>query len=231
MNARLAAHATSTKNIVGCACAAAGPILALTGFVTPLIGLALVPVLYVAGARLTPARRPAALVGGHRPRDVHRSLDDIRRECYGRVPPDVAVKVNRIATTINATLPRAHALGAGSPAQFVLVRCATDYLPSTLHAYLDLPRAYADHHVVSDGKTARQLLSEQLDVLVRQVSELSDAVNRADTDKLLVNGRFLAAKFGDEELDVEEPPRLGPLGMETPPLPPTGSAPGDVPPA
>ena len=108
-----------------------------------------------------------------------------------------------IATTINEILPRADALGAGSPGQYVLVQCATDYLPTSLQAYLDLPRAYADREVVTDGKTPRALLSEQLDVLARQINEVADAVNRADSDKLIANGRFLAEKFGHGPLDID----------------------------
>ena len=65
--------------------------------------------------------------------------------------------MSAIATTITETLPRADALGAGSPGQFVLVQCATDYLPTALQSYLELPRTYADQHIVTDG-TFRQVL-------------------------------------------------------------------------
>jgi len=88
------------------------------------------------------------------------------------------------------------------------VQCATDYLPSALQAYLDLPRNYAEQHVVTEGKTPHVMLSEQLTVLKKQIDEIADAVNRADTDKLAANGRFLAEKFGKGPLDLggsEEP--------------------------
>jgi hypothetical protein len=60
---------------------------------------------------------------------------------------------------------------------------------------------------VANGKTSRVLVVEQLDVLAAEIKEIADAVNRADTDRLIVNGRFLATKFGREALDVENPAR------------------------
>ena len=199
----LARYATSTKNITGCALALGGPALALSGVLAAPLALALVPALYAIGALVAPARRRVDVIAGVDPHDVQRSLDEIRRRTNNRVPPEVAAKIAAIATTISDTLPRAGALGAGTPAQYVLVQCATDYLPTALQSYLDLPRAYADHHVVADGKTPLALLSDQLDVLGKQIDEIADAVHRADTDKLIANGRFLAEKFGHGALDID----------------------------
>ena len=239
---RIARYATSTKNITGCVLAIGGPALALTGVIAPPIGLALAPALYAIGALAAPARKPVNLVAGLDASDVARSLDEIERRIAGHVPTDIVDAVSRISRTIRDTLPRAHALGAGSPGQFVLVQCATDYLPAALQSYLDLPRAYADHHIVSDGKTARQLLVDQLALLSKQIDEVADAVNRADTDRLLANGRFLAEKFGKSPLDIDGIVRSAPTAtsdpspapadpsptteVSDPPAPPTTLAPG-----
>jgi hypothetical protein len=199
----LARYATSTKNITGCVLAIGGPVLALTGVLAPPVGLALAPVLYAIGALAAPGRKRVNVIAGVDPHDVTRSLEEIQRRTYGRVPADIARKISSIAATITDTLPRADALGAGSPGQFVLVQCATDYLPTALQAYLDLPRNYADHQVVTDGKTPLQLLSDQLDLLGSKINDVADAVNKADTDKLIANGRFLADKFGHGPLDID----------------------------
>jgi hypothetical protein len=214
-----ARYLTSTKNITGCVLAVGGPVLALTGVVAPPLGLALVPALYAIGALAAPGHRHVDVVAGVDPQDVRRSLTEIRRRTDNRVPPEVSTRIARIADTITDTLPRADALGAGSPGQFVLVQCATDYLPTALQGYLDLPRNYADHHVVSDGKTPLALLTEQLDVLAKEIDEIADAVNRADTDRLIANGRFLAQKFGRGPLDIDGAARQGPSDPEdrTPP--------------
>ena len=105
--------------------------------------------------------------------------------------------------TITELLPRVGALGAGSPDTYVLVRCATDYLPTAFQGYLDLPRDYADHCVVADGKTPLALLSEQLDLLTTQIDRIADRVNGVHSDKLIANGRFLSQKFGPGPLDLD----------------------------
>lgn len=196
-------YTTSTKHITGCALAMVGPALAVAGVLTPPVGLALVPALYALGALAAPARRRVDIVAGLDPHDVQRSLQRMQRRTLTRVPNRIGFKVATIATTITEVLPRAGALGVGSPGPYVLVRCATDYLPTALHAYLDLPRSYADHHVVADGKTALALLSEQLDVLAKQIAEIAENVNCADSDKVIANGRFLADKFGRGPLYID----------------------------
>ena len=198
---RVSRYATSTKNIVGCTVAIAGPVLALTGVVGPAAGLVLVVPLYCFGALVAPKQRAAAIDAADEARQVRKALNDARRQAYAGAPGQIASKVNRIADRITETLPRADSLGRGSPAHYVLVRCATDYLPETLHAYLDLPRTWAKHQAVSDGRTPLALVVEQLDVLGREIDEIAEAVNRADTDKLFANGRFLDEKFGKHALD------------------------------
>lgn len=196
MTGRVSRYTTSTKHIVGCACAIGGPALALAGVVSAPVGLVLVPVLYAGGALAVRKRRaPVAQVAGLDPRYVNRELDELHRRVMAAAPAEIEYKVVHISRVIRETLPRAGALGTGSPGQFVLVQCALDYLPSAVANYLRLPRAYADHYVVADGKTSRQLVVEQLDLLARQVDEVAAAVNRADVNDLLVHGRFLAEKF------------------------------------
>jgi hypothetical protein len=204
-SSRVARYAKSKKNIAGCVLAVGGPALVVLGVVAPPVGLVLTPMLYGVGALAAPARKEPVLSAGLDRHDVRRSLAEIRKRIYGRVPLQVSAKVERIANAIMDVLPRAGTLGTGSTGQHVLVRCATDYLPSTLQAYLDLPRSWADSHVVEDGKTPLKLLNEQLDLLAKEIADVTDAINRADTDKLLANGRFLAEKFGTGELDVDGP--------------------------
>jgi len=201
-DSRLGRYATSTKNITGVSLAVVGPILGLAGVVNPLLGVALAPVLYAVGALAAPGRRSVDLAAGLDRDDVHRSLVEIQRRIRGRVPADISDRVNRICSTIDDAAPRADSLGAGSEGAFVLVRTATDYLPTALQGYLDLPRTYADHHVVAGGKTAHTLVCDQLDLLASKIDEINDAVHRSDADKLVANGRFLAEKFSKSPLDI-----------------------------
>src|SRR5581483_9534731 len=126
------------------------------------------------------------------PRRVER---DLRRQLSlidHRVPRSIEVRVRDITTTITEVLPRARELGPASRDLFVLQRTADDYLPTALNTYLNLPRGA----VVGDGKTADQVLTEQLDVLAAQLRQIKAAILRKDSDALVAHGRFLEDKFG-----------------------------------
>lgn len=198
--------ATSTKNIVGVGFAAVGPVLGVVGVVNPIVGIALAPALYVVGALVTPGRkRKISLAGGIDPSDALASLDQIQKRIRGRVSDDIWSLVLTISNCIRDSLTRASALGEGSADVFGLVKTATDYMPTALQAYLDIPKNYADRKVVAHGKTAHDILVDQLVLIAKKMAEIQDAVNRADTDKLLAHGRFLAEKFGkgSDDLDID----------------------------
>lgn len=65
---------------------------------------------------------------------------------------------------------------------------------------MNLPSAYANLHPVKNGKTARQLLSEQLDLLDHSMQQIVEDIHRNDTQKLVVHGRFLEEKFRKDDL-------------------------------
>jgi hypothetical protein len=194
-------YATSAKNITGCVLALAGPALAVAGVFAWPVALVLVLPSYTVGALVAPPRRH--VVAGVDARDVLRSLRDLERRAVPPVPREICFKIKRVTATIRELLPRAGALEACSPDQYVLVKCATDYLPTAFHAYLDLPRDYANHRVVTDGKTPLALLSEQLDLLATQIDQIADRVNGVHSNKLIANGRFLGQKFGPGALDLD----------------------------
>ncbi len=53
----------------------------------------------------------------------------------------------------------------------------------------------ADMPVVENGKTCKQLLIDQLDLLNTQLSKIAENVYKDDADALVVNGKFLEEKF------------------------------------
>ncbi|TME88511.1 MAG: hypothetical protein E6I43_02085 [Chloroflexi bacterium] len=128
--------------------------------------------------------------------DVKDALDSQVRLITGKVPPEVMAKVLKIRQIILGILPRSGNLPPGSPQLFVIERTATDYLPTSLQAYLNLPRAYATQHPVQDGKTAKEVLLDQLTLLETKMNEVADDVHRNDSDRLLAHGRFLEERFG-----------------------------------
>ena len=54
------------------------------------------------------------------------------------------------------------------------------WLPATLEAYLNLPRAYASVHQVEGSKTPSQVLLDQLSLLEAKMNEISDDISRND---------------------------------------------------
>lgn len=111
-------------------------------------------------------------------------------------PPVVVSRVQRIARTINQTLPRLSQLGLGSEESYSVVATATDYLPEALQSYLRLPRDWADTRPIDGPKTALLVLIEALELLGVTMDQILDAANRADAQALIAHSRFLDAKFG-----------------------------------
>ena len=144
---------------------------------------------------------------GFDPNDVKHALDTQVRTITGKVPPEVMAKVLKIRQIVLGILPRSGSLPPGSPQLFIIERIATDYLPTSLEAYLNLPRAYATSHPLQDGKTPKEVLLDQLALLENKVNEVADDIHRNDADRLLANGRFLEERFGRSPLSLKPPPR------------------------
>ena len=196
---RVLLYLYSGKNIAGCALGLIGLALHFAG-VFDRFWLLIVVGLYLIGALVVPPSRSPDLRMDEP--DIRKALERLQRKIKGRVPADVVEKVKGIAETIDSILPRSGRLQAGSEDLFVLQRTATRYLPDTLEAYLALPRAYAAVHPIAGGKTPRQVLSDQLDLLQSRMNEIADAVNKNDSDRLLAQGRFLEERFGRKELSL-----------------------------
>jgi hypothetical protein len=204
MQQRILKYLYSTKNIVGSLLALVGLVLFFTGVVGALWPLVVIG-LYLIGALVTPGTATIDLRSGFDPDDVRKALDHEVHVVSGRVPADVFAKVQNIQQIILGILPRSGALPPGSPELFVVERTATDYLPTALESYLNLPRAYATLHPVQDGKTPKQVLLDQLALLESKMGEVADDVHRNDTDRLLANGRFLEERFGRSGLSLDNP--------------------------
>ncbi len=87
--------------------------------------------------------------------------------------------------------------GAG----FMLRQIAEDYAPEAVRAYLKLPPSLANVTALQDGKTGRDLLGEQLDLLLGAVQDIMRDAAQAGSQHLLAHQRFLKDRFakpGDE---------------------------------
>jgi len=191
----------SGKNIVGSALALLGLLLFFTHVITAFFWPFVVVAMYGIGALLAPGPPQVALAGtSFDPDSIRRSLQHQLSTANGKLSPALMAKVQSISDTIMGILPHYADFPPGSPDLFVVGRTATDYLPSALQAYLNLPRAYATLHKMPNGKTADQVLDDQLTLLESKMDEVADAVHKKDSDALLANGKFLEEKFGASPL-------------------------------
>jgi hypothetical protein len=195
----------SSKNIVGSTLGLFGLLLFFTHIVTSLFWPFVVVAMYGIGALLAPGPPKVALSGtSFDPESIRHSLQRTLSIAGGKLSPPLQSKLQDIADTIMGILPHYADFPPGSPDLFVVGRTATDYLPSALQSYLNLPRAYAALHKMPNGKTADDVLGDQLTLLDSKMNEVADAVHKKDSDALLANGRFLEEKFGASPLGLPQ---------------------------
>jgi hypothetical protein len=127
---------------------------------------------------------------------VRRELADLLGSMVGTVSPDVMARYETIHRRMLAMLPRMGQLEGTSQDLYILHRTASDYLPTAVRSYLSLARAGTTEQLLSDGRTPRQAVLEQLDLIDARLADIGDALDRSDVDRLLAHGRFLETRFG-----------------------------------
>jgi hypothetical protein len=193
-----------TPNIVGSALALAGLGLFFGGIVDDW-WLAIVAGLYAVGWLATP--RDRGLEIELREQAAHASLleqiDDLMARSRKRLPGEAYEKLQAIRAILDSLMPKLQGLsdaGAVAMEQMItVVNAVKRDLPTTIANYVRLPEAFATLHRIERGKTAKQLLLEQLDVLQIQLSRIADSAFREDAEALIVNGRYLKEKFHSTE--------------------------------
>lgn len=191
----------STPNMVGSALGIVGLLLFFAGLIQDFWFLIVVG-LYAVGLFVTPRNPQYELTVRHQ-----LSVDELRQELETvvntirkHVPDDIYAKVLSIKASILAILPQIADINSANQNMHIIRQTVLDYLPQALQNYLNLPPAFANLHPVKNGKTARQLLGEQLDLLDKQMKEIVEDIHRDDAQKLIVHGRFLEDKFHDADL-------------------------------
>jgi len=186
----------STRNIVATTLALGGPLLLFTGVIRD-YWLAITVGMYAAGWLLTPAPRlvDVDLTQALSMDALMDRLDAVIARARPALPADLVARLHSIRSSITEVLPK-FAGDPGTSDDVYLVReTVLRYLPETLSNYLALPPLFRTTHALRDGKTARELLADQLSVLDAQMREVVGNVARGDAEALLSNGRFLEAKF------------------------------------
>jgi hypothetical protein len=120
-----------------------------------------------------------------------------RSEPPPELPIDVQVKVEQIRRKVEVLLGYADRFPPFSQDLYLVRQTASDYLPRTISTFLGLSKEAADAPLHPGGKTARQELKSQLELLDSKLDEIAQDLQRQDADRLLANRRFLETRFGE----------------------------------
>ena len=190
-----------TPNIVGSVLGLVGLLLFFTGVIGA-FWFFIVVGLYAVGYLVTPKNQPVDLhlKGQLDAAEIKGELEHLVASVKNRVSKEVLERISSIQSSVLEVLPTLTRDGAHTHNAYVVKQTALEYLPETLETYLNLPPAFARLHTVKDGKTAQQLLLGQLELLDTTLQEIVVDLHRNDTDRLLINGRFLEEKFRKSDL-------------------------------
>ncbi|HWW82696.1 MAG TPA: hypothetical protein VNZ26_03790 [Vicinamibacterales bacterium] len=202
LSQRLTLFLYSTNNIVGCLLALGGLGLFFGG-VFEAYWWAIVAGLYGAGALAWP-RNDLARTAERTELSTELLAEQVRRliDSVAKGLPKEALEVlRRIQSTLSELLPRMNELRdrgvISAKDSFTVLETVRRYLPDTLAAYLRLPRLYAQMQTLGDGRTASQVLLDQLKVLDSSLEAVAKSAFTGDAEALVTNGRFLQAKFAE----------------------------------
>ncbi|MCP2013739.1 hypothetical protein L1280_000867 [Deinococcus sp. HSC-46F16] len=121
-----------------------------------------------------------------------------------RLPGEARAQLIALDLRTREALRHLDAQGQGASEGAYLARAVRrEYAPAAAQAYLKLPPTLANTQPLEDSKTGRDLLREQLDLLLEAVAEVLDGALRSGGQELLTHGRFLREKFRKEPGDLE----------------------------
>lgn len=192
---RLTKFLLSNSNLAGCAGAAMVVALYLSNLIHA-YWFVLAVLAYGVGVLGMPKPRVVPRPTGTSTQDA---LTWLRAKVLPALPTECATVLRQILDIADELMPRLKEMEAvgviQTESRATLKQTVTRYLPSVVEGYMKLPPVYAASAKVAEGKTANQLLLEQLTLLRDHVLEIREGVLSEDVDALLSNGRFLQQKF------------------------------------
>lgn len=186
----------STHNLVGSSLAIAGLGLFFGGLIVDW-WFPIVAGLYALGWLGVPANKELGLKVRNEATqaDLVESLEELILQSKARLPAEAVERLMRIRALVNELAPKLFAGDVAMTHWVTLIHAVTRDLPTTVKNYLRLPTAFATMHTLEDGKTSKQLLLEQLDILDEQLALVAKNIYQDDAQALVVNGWFLKEKF------------------------------------
>ncbi len=125
-------------------------------------------------------------------------LKALRLQAKQILPNDAASLVNKITQELFKMLGFLESAPAIDPMAFKIKQTILVYLPETLDNYARLDPKLARVQKVRGDKTAYDLLKEQLWTLIYSLEVLKKKVHQAESQRMLVQERFLKERFAEE---------------------------------
>lgn len=196
LNMRLLLFLYSTQNLVGCSLAIAGLGLFFGGLIDDW-WFFIVLGLYAVGWFAVPRDHELELRVRNEATqaDLTESIDDLLARSKAKLPHEAVERLTHIRSVVQDLAPKLFTGEMAVNSAISLTNAVTRDLPETVHNYLQLPTAFATLHVIHNGKTCKQLLLEQLDLLNQQLSKIAESIYQEDAEALVINGQFLQEKF------------------------------------
>jgi hypothetical protein len=154
---------------------------------------------------------PSDAEPAHSGADPADSPDALRRRLWelvqfinrsaGKLPVEAVVVSRDITDTLREVIDTSRDRDLDVYAVVAINGILGDYLPTTLHAYLNLDPGLTGRTGPS-GRTPRAALREQVDSLAVAADELLQATQAHDVDALFTQGNFLRTKFTRSDLDL-----------------------------
>lgn len=119
-----------------------------------------------------------------------------RRVVPEAVVPDIEAICNILISLVGATAKSE----VDGDTKYAVRTAATDYLPNTINKYTKMPPAFRAIHRGTDGKSADQMLGEQIHVLRTSLEKSAAAFADSDAAELKANGKFLNERFSQSQI-------------------------------
>ncbi len=187
----------SNRNIVASMLGIIGLILFFTGVIQK-FWLPIVISLYFIGIIGTPGEPHLEIQLGNPMTidEIKDSLESLIKTIKTKVSPDILTLVISIRDSIFDILKDFENGAAVFDHNFFTIKQTVfKYLPSLLENYLKLPWSFRKVHVLKDGKTAHQILIDQLKLMDNKIKQIVVSIHENNTQELINNSKFLEDKF------------------------------------
>jgi hypothetical protein len=206
MNFKIQKFLFSNKNILGCALTSIVLVLALIGIMKS-FWLPIAVMAYIFGYVAGPADKKIKFYHyeGQSLNDYIGFINKMKNTVMAseKVPQEakeILHSISQNATELITFVQEANKNTSFNEDIINFTSIFDSYLPNIINQYSKLPSKYANEIKSSNGKTAKQMLIEQLTVLDQKVKEIAYGMYEDDVTALRANGNFLKEKFGKTNL-------------------------------